>query len=190
MAELKIQEKHWLRSLPNQITFVRIGAVPVLLILYPLNVENLKIFCAFLFLLAALTDWLDGFVARRLQLESKIGALLDPIADKMITAVALILLASSNLLWNWMAGLLLCREIAMNGLRLIALEQGIDIKVSSLGKWKTFFLDVAIVCLMVDKQLFGWPFREVGMTSIWLAFFLSYYSAYLYFSSFLESSKI
>jgi CDP-diacylglycerol--glycerol-3-phosphate 3-phosphatidyltransferase len=178
----------WLDQLPNQITVARMATVPLLLFLYPLNIKNLKVFCGFIFMLAALSDWLDGFIARKFNLESKIGALLDPIADKLITTVALVLLASAGIMWPWMAGLLLCREVAMSGLRLVAMEQGVDIKVSLLGKWKTLFLDVALVCLLVDQQLFGWPFWEVGMVSLWLAFGTSYYSAYLYVRSFIQSS--
>lgn len=174
----------FVKQLPNQLTLLRIASVPVLLVLYPLGLEGIKIFCGFLFMIAAITDWADGFIARRFQMESKLGAVLDPIADKLLTSTALLLLASQGILWVWMAGLLLGREMAINGLRLVAKDHGIDIPVSSFGKWKTCCLDVSIVCLMVDKQLFGWPFKEVGMIALWLAFGLSMYSAYIYFQSF------
>ena len=180
----------WSKNIPNQLTLMRIAAVPILLVLYPLDMENVKVFCGLLFMLAAMTDFADGFIARRFNAESQIGAILDPIADKLLTAVALLLLASNGAMWTWMAGLLLAREIAMNGLRLVARDQNVDIPVSSLGKWKTLFLDVSITCLLVDKQLFGWPFHEVGMTAAWLSFFLSYYSAYLYFSNFWKNSNL
>lgn len=174
----------WLKDLPNQLTMFRIAVVPVLLFLYPLDFRSLRLFCALLLTLAAMTDWLDGFIARKYQVESKTGALLDPIADKMLTCAALILITQSGALWAWMSGLLLCREMGMSGLRLVAQQQGIDIKVSYIGKWKTLILDVALVCLLVNEQLFDWPFLEVGMISIWTAFGLSYYSAWMYAKEF------
>ena len=174
----------WLRDLPNQLTLFRIAVIPVLLFLYPLDFRSLRLFCALLLALAALTDWLDGYIARRFEAESRIGALLDPVADKMLTCAALILVTRSEALWAWMAGLLLCREMGMSGLRLVAREQGIDIKVNSMGKWKTLTLDVALVCLLVNEPLFGWPFREVGMISVWSSLLLSYASAWLYVREF------
>lgn len=176
----------WLRDLPNQLTLFRIAVIPVLLFLYPLDFRSLRLFCALLLAFAAMTDWLDGFIARRYQAESKTGALLDPIADKMLTCAALILITRSGALWAWMSGLLLCREVGMSGLRLVAQEKGFDIKVSYLGKWKTLTLDVALVCLLVNEQLFDWPFREVGMISIWSALILSYTSAWWYTREFWE----
>ena len=175
---------NWIRDLPNQLTLFRVAVVPLLLVLYPLNFSSLNLFCAVLFTLAAITDWLDGFIARKFAVESRLGAILDPVADKMLTASALVLVAHSGAIWAWMAGILLCREIAISGIRLVAQQQGITIKVSSLGKWKPLFLEIALVCLLVNTQLFGWPFREVGMLSIWAALFFSLYSAYLYVTGF------
>lgn len=179
----------WLKDLPNQLTLIRIAVVPILLILYPLGIESIKLFCAALFMLAAMTDWLDGFLARKFKAESKLGALLDPIADKMLTCTALLLIASSHAIWAWLAGTLLCREIAMSGIRLVASQQGITINVSLLAKFKTLFLDVALVCLLVNKPLFNWPFQEVGMISIWFALGCSLYSAYLYCREFWKTAK-
>ena len=147
------------------------------------------VFCAFLFGLAALTDWLDGFIARRFRSESQIGAALDPVADKLITGAALVLVACYHSLWGWMAALLLCREIGMSGLRLVALEQGVRVKVNYVGKTKTFFLDIALFCLMVNGPLFGLPLEQIGMVAIWISLFLSYYSAYLYLREFWREAK-
>lgn len=180
----------WLRDLPNQLTLFRIAVIPLLLFLYPLNFSSLRLFCAFLFTFAAMTDWLDGFIARRFKVESKLGALLDPVADKMLTASALVLVSHSQAIWAWMAGVLLCREIAMSGVRMMAQQEGIPIKVSILGKWKTLLLDVALVCLLVNYPLFGWPFREVGMISIWISLALSLFSAWLYIKEFWKKYNI
>lgn len=185
----KLSNIKWIMSLPNYLTIFRLASVPVLLILYPIELEPLRFFCAFLFCIAALTDWLDGVLARRLSLESRLGAVLDPLADKMLTAAGLVLVVSSDAMYVWVAGLLLCREVAMTGLRLLAVEQGFIIKVSLLGKWKTLFLDIAITCLMVNQPLFGWPFREVGMAAMWLALFASLYSGGLYAQEFWQASN-
>lgn len=186
MVEFMEKNNDWLKNLPNQLTLFRMGAVPVLLFLFPLNYDGLNIFCAALFTVAALTDWLDGYIARRYSLESRLGAIIDPIADKALTGAALLLLAANGALWAWMAGFLLVREMAISGLRLVAQEQGVAIPVNLLGKWKTLVLDVAIGCLMVNRPLFGIPFQQAGMVAIWLALFLSLYSFWIYFKSFLK----
>lgn len=168
------------KNLPNYLTLFRIAVIPLLFLLFHFDIPKTNYLCALLFTLAAMSDWLDGFVARRYNLETKLGALLDPAADKMLAASAIILLASYGRLWSWVACLFLCREISISNLRLIACQQGITIKVSIWGKLKTFVLDVAIVCLFVNEPLFGWPFKEVGMVSLWCALSLSLISAFLY----------
>ncbi len=189
-GESPLDTKPWLKDLPNQLTLFRIASIPLLLILFPLDIKPLNLFCAALFTIAALTDWLDGFIARRYNLVTRIGAVLDPVADKMLVAAALVLLAKSGAIYAWMAGLLLCREIGISGLRLVALEKGLTISVSQWGKWKTLALDVGIVCMMVNRPLFGWPWVEVGMISMWIALGLSLYSAWLYSHSFWRKSNI
>lgn len=178
--------KGWLNSLPNQLTLFRIAVIPILLALFPLNFQALNTFCAVLFAVAAFTDWLDGYIARKFSLESKLGTLIDPIADKMLIAAALVLLAANGILWAWVAGLLICREMAMSGLRLVAQQQGIVIKVNVFGKLKTMLLDFAVFCLMINRPLFDWPFVTVGLVSLWLAVFFSLYSAWLYVKVFLK----
>ena len=82
----------------------------------------LSFFCGVLFAIASLTDWLDGYIARKYKMETKLGAVLDPLADKMLTGGALVLVAAENNLWVLVAGMLLCREIAISGIRLIACQ--------------------------------------------------------------------
>lgn len=178
------------KGLPNKLTVFRVCVIPVILLLYPLDFEYINIFCAFLFAVAAWTDFFDGFIARRFQMESKLGKLLDPIADKLLTTAALVLLVADHTIWAWLVGLLLCRDIAMSGMRLVAQEQGLEIPVSWFGKFKTFFLDTAVFCLMTKKQLFDLPFREVGMICLWVASFLSFYSLWLYFRDFFSKTII
>lgn len=179
----------WLRTLPNKLTIARMAAIPLLLLLYPLNIPKLNIVCAVIFAAAAITDWVDGYVARKYHAVTPLGALLDPIADKMLVAAALVLLAYNRVAPAFIAALLICRDIGINGIRLMALEQGRVIAVNEFGKWKTALTSVSIFCLMVNAPLFGLPFRTVGMLSLWVALGLSLYSAWLYGQAFITTPK-
>ncbi|MFK7871907.1 MAG: CDP-diacylglycerol--glycerol-3-phosphate 3-phosphatidyltransferase [Oligoflexales bacterium] len=181
--------QQWIRDLPNQLSLCRIATTPILLFIFPLPYDFSRFFCVGLFILAAVTDALDGFIARRFKAESALGALLDPMADKLLTTSVLVLLVYTGALWPWMSGLLLCRDVAMSGVRQIASDQGIQIPVSLMGKWKTLFLDVALLCLMIDRPLFGVPFRELGMVSIWIALILSCGSAWVYVVEYWDAVK-
>ncbi len=179
----------WIKELPNQLTLFRIAICPLILFLYPIGLHSIKILCGALFAIAGITDMLDGYLARRFHLETRLGAILDPIADKILTGVGLILITQSGAVWAWMTGLILSRELGISGLRLVAQDQGLKIPVNLVGKFKMFFLDIAIVCLLVNEPLFGWPFQEVGMITIWLALFCSLYSAWQYTSDFWNQTK-
>ena len=189
MNQLPSSKVSWLQSLPNQLTLGRICAIPLLLGLYPLNFQITNVICALVFALAGITDILDGYVARRFGQETPMGALLDPIADKMLTGACLILLADTQALPALLCGLLLCREIAVSGFRLIAAEKGKTISVSSFGKLKTIVQDVGIFCLLMKDDFFDIQFRLVGMICIWSALFISYYSAYQYLQDFLSIAE-
>jgi CDP-diacylglycerol--glycerol-3-phosphate 3-phosphatidyltransferase len=176
----------FLKSLPNKLTLARIAAIPILLLLFPLKISKLNVFCAVIFALAAMTDYFDGYLARKYQSVTPLGALLDPIADKMLIAASLLLLAANGVIPAFVAALMICRDIGINGIRLMAMEQGRTIKVSEFGKWKTFIQSIAIFCLMVDQPLFGLPFRLVGMLTLWIALGLSLYSGWQYATGYLE----
>lgn len=170
----------WFKDLPNKLTFFRMAVVPVILLLFPWESIALRIFCAILFALGAITDFFDGYLARRYQLETKLGAILDPISDKVLVTAAIILLTSTDIILPWMSALIICREVAISGLRLAAKEQGIDITVNNFGKWKTAVQDLAIVLLMTTIQ----DLYSYGMIFIWISLLLSYYSAFLYWKNF------
>jgi CDP-diacylglycerol--glycerol-3-phosphate 3-phosphatidyltransferase len=181
--------QEWFGGLPNKLTLARIASIPVLLLLYPWDYLGLRVIAALVFLVAAFTDFLDGYLARRYQLETTTGALLDPIADKLLVLTGVVLLVSTNALWSWIAVLILGREFAVSGLRMIALEKRFMIEVNQMGKVKTSCQIVGIFCLMINKPLFEFPFREFGMVAIWASVALSYYSAYLYWQEFLKNLK-
>lgn len=168
---------------------MRLAVVPFLLIVYPIDSDAIRIFCAFVFLAAAITDALDGWLARKRQTTSALGALLDPIADKALIAAALVLLAHKNATWTWLIGVLLVRDIAISGIRMVALEQGFSINVSVFGKLKTIAQDVMIFCLMINQPLWGWPYQEVGQTAAWVSLGLSLYSGWKYIEEYLAQAK-
>lgn len=183
------EDRQWIKELPNQLTMFRIAVAPIILFLYPMGIHSLKILCAVLFTLACITDILDGYIARTYQVESKLGALIDPLADKILTGVGLLLIAHSGAVWVWMAGLILARELGIMGLRLVATQEGIVIRVNAFGKAKAIALDFAIGCLLVNYPLFGLPFKEFGMICIWVALGLSLYSGWLYGQEFWRRSN-
>jgi len=179
---------NWLKGLPNKLSLLRIAAVPVLLLLYPIA-PSLGILCGFIFAIAAITDVVDGYVARRYGMVSPLGALLDQVADKTLVAAALVLLANAGILPSFIAALLICRDIAVNGVRLMALERQVVIEVSDFGKLKTVLLSIGITCLLINRPLFDLPLREIGMICMWLGLALSIYSGWAYSHAFLTNTK-
>ncbi len=179
----------WYQELPNRLTLARMCVIPFLLVVHPWNFTFTRVICALVFLAAAITDFLDGYLARKYKSVSTLGALLDPVADKMLAAAGLIVLVKSDAIWPWMAGLILCRDIAISGLRLVALEKNFTIKVSTFGKLKTAAEDVAIFCLLINENLMDIPFRNVGIIAMWVTLALSLYSGYLYSMEFWHRTK-
>ncbi len=181
----------FLKHLPNKLTLARIGAVPLLLLLLPLDSRRVDVVCAVIFALAAITDYFDGYLARKYQNVSPLGALLDPVADKILVAGSLVMLAGvgRGLIFTIIAALMICRDIGISGIRLMALEQGHTIAVTELGKWKTFIQSIAIFCLIVNQPLFDLPFRTVGMLTLWASLALSLYSGWQYGVGYYQKSK-
>jgi|1048.fasta_scaffold13012_2 CDP-diacylglycerol--glycerol-3-phosphate 3-phosphatidyltransferase len=178
----------WLRRLPNQLTVLRIACIPGVVALMnqgevlssfgqviPLSATDLA--AAVLFALAAITDFFDGWIARKYGVESLFGKLLDPLADKLLVVSALIILVEKHRLAGWMAVILIVRDLGINALRLAAHEDGIVISSSWLGKTKTFFLDVGIVGITLSSQWGFFSFSFWGMLSMWLALVVSLWSA-------------
>lgn len=188
----KFLQSSWMRlcRVPNNLTLLRILCVPLLLIIFPLNHYVTDLICAVLFSLAALTDFFDGYLARRFNTTSKLGEILDPIADKLLAVAMLLLLCSVARLPALLGGLLIVREVAVGGLRGVASERGVQLPVDNLGKWKTAVLGIAIFCLIINKTVLGIPLRVIGMGGIWVALLLSWWSAYHYWSLFYRSSGL
>jgi CDP-diacylglycerol--glycerol-3-phosphate 3-phosphatidyltransferase len=178
-------EPFW--NLPNTITVVRTAAVPILLLLpfFPGRTGSQVI--AWCFIVAALSDLVDGWLARRGQMVTHIGKLLDPLADKLIVSTALIvMLAMGRIpLWaTWMVVVIVGRELAVTGLRGIASADGHVMAAAPAGKVKALVQNFAIGALLFHEPQLGLPAHAIGMTLLGLATVLTLLSGYVYFASY------
>jgi CDP-diacylglycerol--glycerol-3-phosphate 3-phosphatidyltransferase len=181
-----------LTNLPNSLTLVRIFLVPLLVA--AIVQQNFQIFwgnrvlvandffALAVFLAAALTDLLDGYLARRWKQVTTVGTLLDPVADKLLVSAALISLVQIRLLPGWMAVLIISREFAVSGLRSIAAAEGYTIKAGELGKSKMMFQVVAITLVLCSIR---WPqLRPYSLVAMWAVVIFGLASAVDYFRKF------
>ncbi len=179
----------WL-SHPNRLTLYRIAAIPgiVLLLMFPNR------FCTFiaalLFSAAAITDYLDGYFARRRGLVTNFGKIMDPVADKLLASSAFIMLSYLGWVPGWIVCIIIGREIAVTGLRNFVVEDKEDIAASSLGKYKTGFQIAAIIPLLFHYPYFGVNFHAIGTMFLWAALVLTVWSGLDYFIKFKKYLKI
>ena len=176
-------------NLPNGVTIIRILAIPVILLLLNPG-RDYQIFTAFFFLAAAVTDYLDGYLARRRGMVTTLGMFLDPLADKLLIVTALIALIPTRGIPVWMVVVIVGREIAVTGLRGIAVSQGMVIAASTLGKYKTVFEVVSIFCLIMKGGSPHINFYNIGMVLLWIAMGLAVLSGIDYFRRFLKEIVI
>ncbi len=171
-------------TLPNILTSLRILLIPVLVVVYYLPVTWSPLGSAAVFGLAAVTDWLDGFLARRLRQQSVFGAFLDPVADKLMVTVALVLLVETNhgLLFSIPVAIIIGREIAISALRewMSELGERTTVAVSIIGKIKTTAQMIAILLLLYNLPVGYFPTREVGVVLLYVAAFLTLWSMVIY----------
>jgi CDP-diacylglycerol--glycerol-3-phosphate 3-phosphatidyltransferase len=184
--------KFW--NLPNSITALRAAVVPVLL-LHPLFAgETGSTVMAWIFIVAAISDLVDGWLARRGQQVTHIGVLLDPLADKLVVSTALIvLLAMEDRIppWaTWMVVTIVGRELAVTGLRGIASAGGQIVGASGLGKLKTVAQNIAVGALLFHFPTLGLDAHEVGMWFLFIATALTIASGYRYFADYFRGLAI
>ncbi len=181
-------------NLPNLLTLFRIGLVPILVVVYFLELSYREMVLAGIFLLAAITDWLDGFLARKLGAVSDLGSFLDPVADKLIVACVLVLLASDPgileqvihpAVFSVAVCVIIGREITISALREWMSELGSRgvVSVSMLGKIKTVFQMVSIVLLLYAKPVQGMPIFRVGEIVFYVTAILTLWSMWVYLKS-------
>jgi len=173
-------------NLPNVLTYGRIAAVPLVggLLMYGGN--SARWLALAIFVVAAVTDFFDGYLARKWQQQSSLGIMLDPIADKVLVAVVLLVLAASPILYGghlWAAIIILSREVLVSGLREYLGELQVSVPVTQIAKWKTTVQLVAIGFLIAgpagDTII---PYvTETGLALLWVAAGLTLYTGYDYF---------
>ena len=175
-------------NLPNKLSLMRVGLVPVLVVFYYLEIttNNFVIegivfqrFLALIFIIASLTDFLDGYIARKYHLVTVFGKFLDPLADKLIVMTALLILNDKGIVPMWITLIILAREFIVTGIRLIAVGEGKVIAASKLGKYKTALTMVALVLLLLYP--FANIFPVIGIYILYVGVILTVISGLDYF---------
>jgi len=176
-------------TFPMILTLMRIALIPVLVLFFYLPYSWSPLAAAVVFIFAAITDWLDGYLARRMGLMSELGAFLDPVADKLMVATALVLMVQTPppivfpmIFFTVSAAIIIGREIAISSLREWMAEIGERgaVKVGVLGKLKTIFQMTAISCLLYESDIIGLPVALIGELLLYLAAALTLWSMWEY----------
>ena len=169
-------------NIPNSLTLIRIFLVPLLVVVLLTRGENFELWGVGILLGAALTDWLDGYLARKRRQVTTLGVLLDPIADKILICAAFITLIELDLAPAWMVLIIVGREVAVMGLRAIATTQGFSIPVSDLGKLKMVSQVCAAALLILGSRYA--VLSVAGEAALWLVVVFALVSAARYFLEF------
>ena len=173
-------------ALPNVLSLIRIGLVPVLVVALMIGTPGARIFAAVSFFVACVTDYFDGWLARRHGITTALGQMLDPLADKLIVTASLIMLAAvppEPRVPVWMVVVIVCRELAVTGLRGLASSSGVAIPAEELGKYKMIAQMVALEALLlhytypIPGTSLAIDFHAGGMVLLWWALVLAVWSA-------------
>ena len=171
-------------TIPNIITFIRIFLIPIILYLLFSENPNIVLIAGLLFIVSSVSDYFDGYLARTLNQSSKLGALLDPIADKLLIASVIVVLVDTGVISNIHvvpAIIILLREIAISGLREFLAKLNTDMPVSKLAKYKTTFqmvsLSILIISLGFELNDLLW---NIGLITLWIAAIITLLSGYNY----------
>lgn len=176
-------------NLPNILTISRIAVIPLIFISIYVSTFAWAMFAAVLFVAASITDYLDGYLARAWNETSAFGRLLDPIADKLLVATALVVILAKPDMYNWSltvlpAFVILCREILVSGLREFLREVNAGLPVTKLAKWKTAFQMTALSMMLFRDLWIGWSY--CGEILLWVAAVLTFITGYQYYQRSLE----
>ncbi len=188
-----------IRTLPNMLSLSRVFLIPFIIMLMEIikyadarNIvllEWISFITAGIFGMGGLTDFFDGYFARKYKGTTNLGKLLDPISDKLLIAATMIMLVSVNRLHAWIVALIIGREIAVTGLRAVAASSGLVIPASLEGKYKTNFQIAAVIGLLIHYTYFGINFQRTGMLFIWIALYVTIQSGIRYFMNFSKILK-
>lgn len=174
-------------TIPNALSLLRIALIPCFMVLFYLPWRWTHLVAAGVFALAAITDWLDGYLARRLAQTSRLGAFLDPVADKLLVAVVLILLLQRDpsIYLAIPVAVIIGREITISALREWMAELGARhrVGVSFIGKLKTTCQMIALILMVAREPLWGLPVYEIGFVSLYLATAMTLWSMCIYLAA-------
>jgi CDP-diacylglycerol---glycerol-3-phosphate 3-phosphatidyltransferase len=191
---MSFDNKNPVWNLPNILTLLRIASIPVIASILLSPSRSAGFWAAAIFAVASITDWLDGYLARRMGIVTVFGKFLDPIADKLIVMSVLIMILPYGRAPAWMVLIILGREIIITGLRGLASTEGVVIPASNLGKFKTIFQIVAILGLLlhydyhwffgVDNRYLLVNMHNVGIFYLWIATIITIWSGMDYLVKF------
>ena len=160
-------------NIPNTLSLLRIVLIPVLMVVFLLPYESASAWATGIFVVAAVTDWLDGYLARKWDQTSPFGAFIDPVVDKLIVAIALVLVLYKTPTWYILLPVVVIigREITVSALRewMAELGQRNAVKVSYIGKLKTAFQMLSIVCLIFYTPIYDLPIFDIGVALLYVA---------------------
>lgn len=179
----------WKKRLPMQLTWGRMAICPVIVGLLLLDGAIWGWIAAGLFIVASITDWFDGYFARKYQATSNMGKFMDPIADKVLVASVLIMLIPTGRVGPVLVLLLLVRDILIGGIRAVAAADQVIIDAKATGKWKTGIQMVGIPAVLLNTPVFGVPVYEIGLILLWISVILSLISGYQYVRLYVESKQ-
>jgi len=171
-----------LLTLPNILTGFRFALIPVLIILFVIEQSmRVELTCFIVFTVAAITDFIDGWVARKYNIETVLGKLMDPLADKVLVSTALIMLIPLGKIAAWVSLILISREIIVTGLRGLAATTGQVVAAGSMGKIKSNFQYFGLGFLIFPLGVLPVPFQhEIGTVLLYISLFLSLWSGFVY----------
>lgn len=167
-------------NLPNKLTVFRVLLVPVFVLIYYSNIANSSLIAAIVFIIASLTDLLDGYIARKYNLVTNFGKFMDPLADKILVAAALILFVESGTVPGWVLMVVIAREFIVSGIRLVAANNNITIAAGNLGKLKTATQMVSIVMILMNNFPLGMDSIRVDMILLYISTILTVISGIEY----------
>jgi len=171
-------------NIPNSLTLLRIVLIPVFVVVLLVKIPYGDYFAALIFVVAAFTDSLDGYLARKWKQVTKLGIILDPIADKLLITAALISLVELGKIPGWIAIVILGREFAVSALRAVKAEEGIIIPASSLGKLKTISQIVAVLLVILEKAYISLTSLPLGKWAMYATVIITLVSGIEYFYRF------
>lgn len=179
-------------NLPNILTISRIVVIPLIFLSIYFTSYSWAMFAGILFVVASITDYFDGYLARARNQTSAFGRLLDPIADKLLVATALVVILAKPDMYSLRISIIpvfviLCREILVSGLREFLREVNVGLPVTKLAKWKTAFQMVALAMMLFKELWIGWSY--IGEFLLWVAATLTFITGYQYYQKSLDYVK-